>query len=93
MERFNFCVKHDLIPYIANHRSNRTTVEEIVITADVFDDLRRIKIESLTSLKDLASMIGGEFESSTRKISGNNTKVAAGPTADFHSFLIRHIED
>ena len=68
VERFNFCVKHDLIPYIANHRSNRTTVEEIVITADVFDDLRRVKIESLTSLKDLSSMIGGKFESCCRKM-------------------------
>ena len=74
VERFEFCVKHDLVPYLARHNNKA----EIVITADIFDDLRRIKIESLTSLKDLASMIGGRFESCSRRLGGTKTKVGSG---------------
>ena len=92
IERFKFCIEHDLITYVVSHDSQRAK-DEIVITPDIFEELRHIKIESLTNLKDLASMIGGEFESCTRKISGINTKVAAGPASDFKTFLLRKIED
>lgn len=87
VERFDFCIKHDLIPCLALHNNGCETV----VTADVFDDIRKLKIESLTSLIDLASMIGGKFESCSRRLSGVKTKVAAGPTADFKSFLKREI--
>jgi hypothetical protein len=93
MERFAFCMEHEgLIPYLHCHSSQRTN-EEIVITADIFDELRRVKIESLTSLKDLASMIGGKFESCSRKIFGVKTKAVAGPIAEFRIFLKMQVED
>lgn len=89
VKRFEECIKHDLVPYLSQ-RSDRA---EIVITADIFEDLKRLKIESLTSLKDLASMIGGAFESCTRRINGSTTKVAAGSLWDFENFLRKEIMD
>jgi hypothetical protein len=87
--RFEVCIEHDLIPYL----SKRDDRAEIVITADIFEDLKRIKIESLTSLKDLASMIGGTFESCGRRINGTQTKAAAGSLWDFKAFLRKEIQD
>jgi hypothetical protein len=87
--RFKKCVDQDLIPFL----SKREDRYEIIITADIFEDLKRLRIESLTSLKDLANMIGGTFESCTRRISGTTTKVAAGNGWDFEAFLRKEIRD
>ncbi len=89
VHRFETCIDHDLISYL----SKRKDRNEIVITADIFEDLKRVKIESLTSLKDLASMIGGSFESCTRRINGSTTKAAAGNLWDFENFLRKEIMD
>ena len=78
VERFDFCIKHDLVTCLASHNNG----SETVVTADVFEDLRKIKIEkSEPSLKDLASMIGGKFESCGRRINGVKTKVASGSSS------------
>ena len=89
VKRFELCLDHDLITFV----SKRIDRNEIVITADIFEDLKRLKIESLTSLKDLARMIGGTFESCTRRINGSTTKVAAGNLWDFENFLRKEILD
>jgi hypothetical protein len=90
-KRFDFCVRNQLITFLSYHNSSRSK-NEIVITADIFDELRKIKIESLTNLSDLASMLGEDFESCSRLVNGVKTKVVAGPVGSFLSFLNKEVK-
>ncbi len=74
----NFCLKNKLIPYL--HEKN----SEIVITIDI---IRKINIPNVTTLKDIAPIMG--FEYATTRIDGKDKpmKVIKGSREKFCRFL------
>jgi hypothetical protein len=88
--RLNFCLDNELIPFLHKH-INRNNQSEIAITADIFTELKKRKIENLTHLRDLGNELG--FEYCQRKIGGRQTKVVCGDRNKFIKFLDGIMED
>jgi hypothetical protein len=72
VSRLDFCLNNDLIPFLHKH-TNRNNRSEIAITADVFAELKKQKIENITHLRDLGNELG--FEYCQRRLGGIQTKV------------------
>jgi hypothetical protein len=72
VSRLDFCLNNDLIPFLHKH-TNRNNRSEIAITADVFAELKKQKIENITHLRDLGNELG--FEYCQRRPGGIQTKV------------------
>lgn len=60
-------------------------MSSIFITADIFSELKKRKIENITHLRDLGNELG--FEYWQRKIGGKQTKVVCGERKKFIDFL------
>jgi hypothetical protein len=88
--RLNFCLDNELIPFLHQH-VNRKNELEIAITADVFTELKKRKIENITHLRDLSTELG--FEYCQRKLGGIQTKVVCGQRNKFIEFLEGNIEE
>src|SRR6266480_3398784 len=82
--RFDFCLDNELVPFLHQH-INRKSQQEIAITADVFSELKKSKIENITHLRDLGNELG--FKYCQRKIGGRQTKVVCGKRKKFIDFL------
>jgi hypothetical protein len=65
--RFNFCLENELIPFLHQH-TNKKNETEIAITADIFTELKKRKVENITHLRDLGNKLG--FEYCQRKLGG-----------------------
>jgi hypothetical protein len=87
--RLNFCLENELISFLHQH-TNRNNQTEIAITADIFTELKKRKIENITHLRDLGNELG--FEYCQRKLGGIQTKVACGERNKFIDFLEGNIE-
>jgi hypothetical protein len=88
--RLDFCLNNDLIPFLHQH-TNRKNETEIAITADIFTELKKQKIENITHLRDLATELG--FEYCQRKLGGIQTKVVCGERKKFIDLLEGNIEE
>lgn len=73
--RLNFCLNNELIPFLHQHINKRNETE-IAITADIFVELKKRKIQNITHLRDLANELG--FEYCQRRLGGIQTKVVCG---------------
>jgi hypothetical protein len=75
-----------LVSFLHEH-TNKQNVEEIIITADIFSEIKRSgrEIMSLTHLEDLAKEIG--FEECQRKVNDQQRRVIAGTRQQFTDFL------
>jgi hypothetical protein len=90
MSRLDFCLNNDLIPFLHQH-TNRKNQSKIAITADIFTELKKRKIENITHLRDLATELG--FEYCQRKLGGIQTKVVCGERMEFIEFLEGKMEE
>ena len=88
--RLNFCLDNELIPFLHQH-INRKEQHEIAITADIFTELKKRKIENITHLRDLGNELG--FEYCQRKLGGRQTKVVCGERKKFIKLLEGNIEE
>jgi hypothetical protein len=81
--RLNFCLKHRLIPFL-----NPTVKEtEIVITSDLMQELRRLRLDwCISSVAEVARMIPG-FEYGQKKLGEKNVRAAYGHKLKFIEFL------
>jgi Bifunctional DNA primase/polymerase, N-terminal len=82
--RLDFCLNNELVPFLHQH-VNRKSQQEIAITADVFSELKKRKIENITHLRDLGNELG--FEYCQRRIGGKQTKVVCGERRKFIEIL------
>jgi hypothetical protein len=81
--RLNFCLQHRLIPFL----NPAVKQKEIVITSDLMQELRRLRLDScISSLAELAKMIPG-FEYGQKKLGGMNVRAAYGDMSKFIEFL------
>jgi hypothetical protein len=86
--RLNFCLKHNLIPFI-NENSNA----EIIITSDLIQELKNLRIYGVSSLQEVSNIIDG-FEYGQKKLGKNrNVKAAFGSRVQFSKFLIFEEEE
>jgi hypothetical protein len=88
--RLNFCLDNDLIPFLHQHINKRNETE-IAITADIFVELKKRKIQNITHLRDLANELG--FEYCQRRLGGIQTKVVCGERRRFIEFLEGNMEE
>jgi hypothetical protein len=66
--RLNFCLKHNLIPFLNKTKDAR----EIIITSDIMHELKQFKIDySVSSLAEISRIISG-FEYGQKKLGGRN---------------------
>ena len=83
-DRLNFCLKHDLIPFL-----NSVTIDGkksmIAITSDLIHELKK-KISQISSLHEVAAIIEG-FEYGQKKINGKNIRTAYGTKTQLLNFL------
>lgn len=91
--RLNFCLDNDLIPFLhqRNYQNKTKDAMEITITADIFSEIRKQKIQNITHMRDLATELG--FDYCSRRLGGTKTKVVCGPREDFIRFLDSQIKD
>jgi hypothetical protein len=81
--RLNFCLQHRLIPFL-NPALKET---EIVITCDLMQELRRLRLDwCISSVAEVARMIQG-FEYGQKKLGGRNIRAAYGNKLKFIEFL------
>ena len=89
------CITKGFVPFLYEHKRNKGEEVEVVITANIFSELKRYnrsQINSNYTLVALASEIPG-FKVDQRKINGENKKVACGPRTKFYEFLIPDIQE
>jgi hypothetical protein len=79
--KLEFCLTNKLIPYL-NHNER----SELIITSDFITDLKRNKIDSISSLAEVGRMING-FEYGQKKLAGKNVRSANGSKNNFLEFL------
>ena len=79
--RLNFCLDNHLIPFLSTNKNN-----EIIITSDLFHELKVNRINTISSLQEVSAMIEG-FEYGQKKIGKKNIKVANGNKLKFLEFL------
>ena len=82
--RLNFCLEHNLIPFL-----NPVTIKDeksmIIITSDLIYDIKN-KIPSISSLNEVSQIIEG-FEYGQKKLAGRNVRAAYGSKKQFLDFL------
>jgi hypothetical protein len=92
----NHCLENESVPFLYEHKRNNGGEVEVVITSNIFSELKRYNRFQVTSsnytLAALASEIPA-FKVDQRKINGVNKKVVCGPRTKFDEFLIPTIED
>jgi hypothetical protein len=90
------CLKKGSIPFLYEHKRNKGEEVEVVITANIFPELKKYNRFQTNSsnytLAALASEIPG-FKFDQRKIDGMNNKVACGPRTKFYEFLTPNIQE
>ena len=83
-DRLNFCLKHNLIPFL-----NSITIDGkksmIAITSDLIHELKK-KISQVSSLNEVASIIEG-FEYGQKRINGKNIRTVYGTKRQLLDFL------
>jgi hypothetical protein len=81
--RLNFCLDHNLIPFL-NKTKNAL---EIIITSDIMHELKQFKIDySISSLAEISRIISG-FEYGQKKLGGRNVRAAYGPKVKLLDYL------
>lgn len=91
--RLDFCLHNDLVPFLhqRNYQNKAKDAKEITITADIFSELRKQKIQNITHMRDLATELG--FDYCSRRLGGTKAKVVCGPREEFIRFLDLQIND
>ena len=84
------CLEKESVPFLYEHKRNKGEEVEVVITSNIFSELKRYNRSQTNSsnytLAALASEIPG-FKVDQRKINGINKKVVCGPKDKFDEFL------
>ena len=81
--RLNFCLKNNLLPFI-----NKNSIDEIIITSDLIQELKNRRIHGISSLQEVANIIDG-FEYGQKKLGGKrNVRAGYGSRIQFSNFLI-----
>jgi len=89
------CITKGFVPFLYEHKRNKGEEVEVVITANIFSELKRYnrsQINSNYTLVALASEIPG-FKVDQRKINGENKEVACGTRTKFYEFLTPTIQE
>ena len=86
ISKLDYCLKHNLIPFIDEHEGN------IIITIDIMKELRQINlsIENLTSLKDVGSQLGLSYVN--KNIYGKKMRILMGPKENLVNFISPKVE-
>lgn len=80
--RLNFCLDKNLIPFLNTNRN-----KEIVITSDFVKELKNNRINNISSLQEVSTIISG-FKYDQKKLGKNkNVKAAFGSRLQFSEFL------
>ena len=83
-DRLNFCLKHNLIPFLNSITINDQT-NMIAITSDLIHEIKK-KISQVSSLNEVASIIEG-FEYGQKRINGKNIRTVYGTKRQLLDFL------
>jgi hypothetical protein len=83
-DRLNFCLKHNLIPFLNSITINDQT-NMITITSDLINEIKK-KISQISSLNEVAAIIEG-FEYGQKRINGKNIRAAYGTKKQLLDFL------
>ena len=79
--RLGFCLTNNLIPYM-----NINDKSELLITSDIIQELRRNKVDSISSLAELSTIVD-DFQYGQKKLAGKNLRTASGSLGVFMQFL------
>lgn len=94
--KIDSCLRKQSVPFLYEHKRNKGKEVEVVITANIFSELKKhnrfLTNSGNYTLAALASEIPG-FNVDQRKINGENKKVACGPRSKFFEFLIPIIRE
>ena len=83
-DRLNFCLKHNLIPFLNPIKIDDET-NMIAITYDLIHELKK-KIPQISSLNEIAAIIEG-FEYGQKRINEKNIRIAYGTKKQLLDFL------
>lgn len=85
--RLNFCLTHRLIPFLNRGVINEGQNEGIILTSDLMQEVRKLKLDSyISSLVEISRMIPG-FEYGPKKLGKNTVRAAYGSKIEFLEFL------
>ena len=79
--RVNFSLKNNLIPFL-----NTNKKDEVILTSDLIEELKRNKIHGISSLREV-SIIINEFNYSEKKLASKTVRAAWGTKNQFLKFL------
>ena len=79
--RLDFCLTHKLIPFLNTNKN-----KEILITSDLLLELKKQRINYITSLSQVAKMING-FEYGQKKLGTRNVRAVYGSNVQLIDFL------
>jgi len=83
--RLTFCIDKDLIPFL---RRKSTAASEIIILHDIVTELKRQKIDYISSLPQLQPTIGGGSKYGNIKLGGQQFKAIAVDINEFIAFVL-----
>ncbi|MGD9534538.1 MAG: hypothetical protein AB7V56_12315 [Candidatus Nitrosocosmicus sp.] len=86
--KLNYCLDHNLIPFLHRLTSNRGDETDIVvITHDILDEIGKgwNKIENITALKDIAVQLGFKYDG--KYLNKRKTKVVFGSVSELIEFI------
>ena len=86
--RLNFCLDHNLIPFlnsVSTNNKDSNDNEIIIITSDLIHELKK-KIPQISSLNEIAAIIEG-FEYGQKRINGKNIRTVFGTKNQLLDFL------
>ena len=79
--RLDFCLTHKLIPFLNTNKN-----KEILITSDLLNEIKKQRINHITSLSQIAKMMDG-FEYRQKKLGDRNVRTAYGTHNQLIDFL------
>ncbi|HSF51546.1 MAG TPA: hypothetical protein VLA74_12355 [Nitrososphaeraceae archaeon] len=82
-DRLNFCLKHNLIPFLNLIETDETDM--IAITSDLIHEMKK-NISQISSLNEIAAIIEG-FEYGQKRVGGKNVRSAFGTRLQLLNFL------
>ena len=82
IHRLNICLENSLIPFLNTNADE----DEIILTSDLIEELKRNRINGISSLKEVSTIIN-DFEYKQKKIGYRNVRAACGTRKEFLGFL------
>ena len=84
IHRLNICLENSLIPFLNTNANDED--DEIILTSDLIEELKRNRISGISSLKEVVNIID-DFKYKQKKIGCRNVRAACGTRKQFLGFL------